>query len=100
MTREEIERDAAAQVGVSGEVVEQRSTEPAEKVVEPETGEQPVAEHADPATPATRPRSDGIRGWFRELVSPEPADVRRQRLEAEAAAQLGLDKQHDQAAGF
>ena len=35
-------------------------------------------------------RSGGIGGWLRELFRPEPADVRRARIEAEAAAELGL----------
>jgi hypothetical protein len=33
-------------------------------------------------------RSGRIGGWLRELFRPEPADVRRQRIEAEAAAEL------------
>ncbi len=35
---------------------------------------------------AQNPR--GIVGWVRELFRSEPADVRRQRIEAEAAAEL------------
>ena len=35
-------------------------------------------------------RSGRIGGWVRELFRPEPADLRRQRIEAEAAAELGL----------
>ena len=31
--------------------------------------------------------------WLRDLVSQEPADVRRRRLEAEAEAELGLTSQ-------
>ncbi len=34
-------------------------------------------------------RSGGIGGWLREMFRPEPADVRRQRIEAEAEAELG-----------
>lgn len=35
-------------------------------------------------------RSGRMGRWLRELFRPEPADVRRQRIEAEAAAELGL----------
>jgi hypothetical protein len=31
-----------------------------------------------------------VAGWLRELFRPEPPDARRQRIEAEAAAELGL----------
>jgi hypothetical protein len=50
----------------------------------------PLAIRFDPtAEPATeQPRSGGIAGWLRELFRPEPADARRQRIEAEAAAEL------------
>jgi hypothetical protein len=36
-------------------------------------------------------RSGRIVGWLRELFRPEPAEARRQRIEAEAAAELGLN---------
>lgn len=46
---------------------------------------------ADTAATQVQDRRPGrIGGWLRELFRPEPADVRRQRIEAEAAAQLGL----------
>lgn len=35
-------------------------------------------------------RSGRIVGWLRELFRPEPSSARRQRIEAEAAAELGL----------
>ena len=43
----------------------------------------------------SRPDGEGtriarVRAWARDLVRPEPADVRRRRIEAEAAAELGL----------
>ena len=46
-------------------------------------------------------RSGHIGGWLRELFRPEPAEVRRQRIEAEAAAELGLNtpQQSEHAAG-
>ncbi|HEX2118038.1 MAG TPA: hypothetical protein VHF91_02550 [Acidimicrobiales bacterium] len=31
--------------------------------------------------------------WVRDVVSPEPSDVRRRRIESEAAAELGLTDQ-------
>lgn len=34
-------------------------------------------------------RSGRVGGWLRELFRPEPADVRRRRIEAEAAAEVG-----------
>lgn len=43
----------------------------------------PTAEQA-----TERPGSGGIRGWLRAFFRSEPADVRRQRIEAEAAAEL------------
>lgn len=44
----------------------------------------------DPTTePTEQRRSGGIGGWLRELFRPEPADVRRQRIQAEAEAELG-----------
>lgn len=97
LTRKEIERDAAAQVGVSGDPLEQPPAKPVfEHDAEPREGTVQPA----PTTPEPGPRPAGVRGWLRELVSPEPADVRRRRLEAEAAAELGLDRPHDQAVGF
>lgn len=51
----------------------------------------PLAIRFDPTTedaPEQR-RPAGIGGWLRELFRPEPADVRRQRIEAEAEAELG-----------
>ena len=53
------------------------------------------------ATPVQERRPGRIGGWLRELFRPEPADVRRQRIEAEAAAELGLtnSQQYEQAAG-
>ena len=66
----------------------------------------PLAIKYDPAAHAAdtevqeRP-SGRIGGWLRELFRPEPADVRRQRIEAEAAAELGLTnpQQPEHAAG-
>jgi hypothetical protein len=54
----------------------------------------PLAIKYDPAADAgavqvEERRSGGIGGWLRELLHPEPADVRRRRIEAEAAAELG-----------
>lgn len=55
--------------------------------------------------PSPRPTEDAsrqalplrVRRWLRELVSEEPPEVRRRRLEAEAAAQIGLtDRARDQ----
>ena len=57
---------------------------------------------ADAAAIQTEERRSGrIGGWLRELFRPEPADVRRQRIEAEAAAELGLTtpQQTEHAAG-
>ena len=53
------------------------------------------------ATQVQERRSGRIGGWLRELFRPEPADVRRQRIEAEAAAELGLTspEQYEHAAG-
>ena len=48
----------------------------------------PAADTA--ATQVQERRSGRIGGWLRELFRPEPADVRRQRIEAEAAAELSL----------
>ncbi|MDQ3642311.1 MAG: hypothetical protein M3450_12815 [Actinomycetota bacterium] len=55
----------------------------------------PLAIKYDPAADAAATqvqerRSGRIGGWLRELFRPEPAEVRRQRIEAEAAAELGL----------
>jgi hypothetical protein len=55
----------------------------------------PLAIKYDPAADApaatqVQERPGRIGGWLRELFRPEPADVRRQRIEAEAAAELGL----------
>jgi hypothetical protein len=49
---------------------------------------EPTAEAA--AVPVDERRSGRIVGWLRELFRPEPPDVRRQRIEAEAAEELGL----------
>ncbi len=59
----------------------------------------PAADTA--ATQVEERRSGRIGGWLREVFRPEPADVRRQRIEAEAAAELGLstDLQPEHAAG-
>ena len=57
---------------------------------------------ADAAATQVEERRPGrIGGWLRELFRPEPADVRRQRIEAEAAAELGWTdaQQPDYAAG-
>ncbi len=48
----------------------------------------PAADAA--ATQVQERRSGRIGGWLRELFRPEPAEVRRQRIEAEAAAELAL----------
>ena len=50
----------------------------------------PLAIRFDPTAQdaVEQPRRAGITGWVRELFRPEPADVRRQRIEAEAAAEL------------
>ncbi len=48
----------------------------------------PMADEA--VTKVEERRSGGIARWLRELFRPEPADVRRARIEAEAAAELGL----------
>ena len=45
-------------------------------------------------THAPRPRRSSVAGWLRDLISPEPADERRRRIEAEAAAELGLNGEH------
>ena len=59
----------------------------------------PAADAA--ATQVEEPRSGRIGSWLRELFRPEPADVRRQRIEAGAAAELGLatTQQTEYAAG-
>ena len=57
---------------------------------------------ADAAIIQVEERPSGrIGGWLRELFRPEPADVRRQRIEAEAAAELRLTtaQQPEHAAG-
>ena len=56
---------------------------------------------ADEAAVRVQERRCGrIGGWLRELFRPEPADVRRERIEAEAAAELGLTTPHpEHAAG-
>ncbi len=55
----------------------------------------------DAAVQVEERRSGRIVGWLRELFRPEPADARRQRIEAEAAAELGLTtpEQPDHTAG-
>jgi hypothetical protein len=88
MTREDIERDAAAQLGVPVGFLGQSEDTAAEH----DTGDQGVA-----ITRAER-RPGRIAGRLRALVSPEPADVRRQRIEAEAAAQLGVGDHGEQRA--
>ena len=59
----------------------------------------PAADTA--ATQVQERRSGRIGSWLRELFRPEPADVRRQRIEAEAAAELRLStpQQPEHAAG-
>lgn len=59
----------------------------------------PAADAA--ATQVQERRSGRIGGWLRELFRPEPSAVRRQRIEAEAAAELRLTtpEQHEHAAG-
>ena len=64
----------------------------------------PLAIKYDPAAEAAATqagRSGRIGGWLRELLRPEPADVRRQRIEAEAAAELArtTQRQPEHAAG-
>jgi len=66
----------------------------------------PLAIKYDPAADAAgtqvqERRPGRIGGWLRELFRPEPAHVRRQRIEAEAAAELGLTnpQQPEHAAG-
>ena len=66
----------------------------------------PLASKYEPAADAAaiqveERRSGRIGGWLRERFRPEPADVRRQRIEAEAAAELGLTtpQQTEHAAG-
>ena len=66
----------------------------------------PLAIKYDPATDVApiqmrERRSGRIGAWLRESFRPEPADVRRQRIEAEAAAELGLttSQQPEHAAG-
>ncbi len=80
-SREDIERDAAARLGVPVGLV----------AGSPDT---------DRSTGPAGPRRPGrLTGWLRELVSPEPAAARRQRLEAEAAAELGLHDRAEQPVG-
>jgi GMP synthase PP-ATPase subunit len=79
LSREEIERDAAEQLGVPVDLL----------------GETPA-----PVPGHEVRRSRGrLTAWLRDAVSPEPATVRRQRLEAEAAAELGLHDGPEQQAG-
>ncbi len=81
LSREDIERDAAATLGVPVDLLGQ----PASPASEPE-----AEEHSVPVARGGDRRPGRVPGWLRDLVSPEPADVRRQRLEAEAAAELGF----------
>ena len=62
----------------------------------------PLAIKYEPAATSDEPRSGRVVGWLRELFLPEPADARRQRIEAEAAAVLGLTttQQSDHPAGL
>ena len=82
-SREDIERDAAARLGVPLEVL---TTAPA-----PDVPEVPAAA----AAPARRGR---LGGWLRNLVEAESPEARRQRFEAEAAAEVGLDDRQEQPA--
>ena len=66
----------------------------------------PLAIKYDPAAHATaihaqERRSGRIGAWLRELFRPEPAEVRRRRIEAEAAAELDrtTHQQPEHAAG-
>ncbi|HEX2047122.1 MAG TPA: hypothetical protein VHF27_05115 [Acidimicrobiales bacterium] len=70
---EEIERDAAARLGVPADLV----------------GGSPRTERATARVGGGR-RPGRLTRWARELLSPEPEAARRRRLEAEAAAELGL----------
>ncbi len=72
-SREDIRRDAAARMGVPVELVD----------------DSPTTDKSTPETGGSRP-SGRLAGWLRGLLSPEPAAARRQRIEAEAAAELGL----------
>ena len=45
-------------------------------------------------THAPGPRRSSVAGWLRDLISSEPAEERRRRIEAEAAAELGLSGEH------
>ena len=75
-SRQELERDAAAQLGVPADLLGG-------------TGAGGEATEARPApSRGGRPRGR-LAGWWRDLVSPEPAEARRQRIEAEAEAELG-----------
>ena len=78
-SREDIRRDAAARMGVPVGLVD----------------DSPVRHQASAETGDIR-RPGRLAGWLRGLLSPEPAAARRQRIEAEAAAELGLHHGPDQ----
>ena len=73
-TPEEIAREAATRLGVPVDLV----------------GGTPAGASAPAAAEPADRRRGRLAGWWHDLVSPEPAAARRQRLEAEAAAELGL----------
>ena len=78
-SRDEIERDAAAELGIQ--------TPTADRPVEAASEQEP-----DEIAPAGRDqrRPPRVVGWVRSLVDVESTEARRQRVEREAAAELGV----------
>ena len=90
MTREDIRRDAAAKLGVPVGLLEPSTETRDAGTADAGPDQRDVIEtHGQ-----NRRRHRSLVGWLRNLVLTEPADARRQRLEAQAAAELGLARRH------
>ncbi|MDP8936865.1 MAG: hypothetical protein M3O23_03915 [Actinomycetota bacterium] len=88
MSRHEIEREAAAELGIQAQL----DDEPSEPAPRPEPEEIAIS-----GAEERRPRR-GV-GWIRDLLEGESAAARRERLEREAAAELGVHDRPEQPVG-
>lgn len=105
LSREDIERDAAAQLGLNAnEPVTPAPPEAEADVAEADVAEADVAQAEveevaeEAAAPKGAPRSRRLAGWLRRSGGAERPEERRARLEREAAAVLGLDDRREQPA--
>ncbi len=93
VSREDLEREAAAEIGALERPIAESEQAVEVTPVEAEaTADGPLDDPIEASEPAGHRPVNAWSRRFREILSDEPAEVRRERLEREAAEELRLNR--------